>query len=573
MVRRKILLSVFCSFILLTLKVYAQPSYPKNYFRSPVSYPITLAGSFGELRRNHFHSGIDIRTGGVEGKPIYAVADGYVSRVNVSPGGFGKALYVAHPNGYTSLYGHLKSFAGTIGIWVKAHQYKNESFAFDTEVAAGVLKVKKGDIIAFSGNSGSSGGPHLHFEIRDSKTQEIIDPFDFGLMQPDDVPPRITLLKIYPFDDNSLVNFSDKALSVPVSCSAGICAIKVSDTIRVSGNIIFGIEPSDNADGGLKTGIHTIQLTVDGAAVFSQNMDRFAFSETRYANSLKDYPAFVHGKRKIQRSYVAPNNKLTIYGDVKNRGILNFTDRKAHRVQYVVKDVFGNSARLSFWVKSHPPAGGRPKPFYTGSQLLTYKEDNHFERSGIKFDVPKEALYEDLAFEYDVTGPAGGSYADVHHLQDNLTPLHTFCTLSIKTNGLPPSETGRAVIVQVSGNKHSSVGGKYAGGYVTAQIREFGNYTVMVDATPPVIRPVNIFDNKKVGKQYSILVKISDNLSGIKSYRGTLNGRWILMDYDAKSSQLIYAFDDMIKPGKNFFVLNVTDAVGNSTRYEATLIR
>lgn len=571
---KTIRLTFFFLLVLLVIQAAGQTNYPKNYFRSPVSFPVTLAGSFGELRKNHFHSGIDIRTEGVQGKPVYAIADGYVSRVNVSPGGFGKALYITHPNGYTSLYGHLKSYAGAIGAWVKAQQYKNESFAIDTEVPQGLLKVKKGDLVAYSGNSGASGGPHLHFEIRDAKTQEIIDPLDFGFMQPDDIPPRISWLKVYPMDDNSLVNFANKALLVPVACSGAICSLKVTDTIKVSGNIIFGIEPSDIAEGGLKTGVHSIQLSVDGEVVFTQSMDRFAFAETRYANSLMDYPAFIQAKRKIQRSYVAPNNKLTVYGEVKNRGVLNFTDRKAHRIQYVVKDVFGNATKLSFWVKSHPPAGGRPKPAYTGEQLLTYKNDNHFERPGIKLDIPKEALYDDLPFEYEVTGAAGGSYADVYHLQNNLTPLHTFCTLSLKANGLPAAMADKAVIVQVlPGNRHASVGGKFSGGYVTTQIREFGNYTVLVDATPPVIKPVNVFNNKKIGKQYSILVKISDNLSGIKSYRGTLNGRWILMDYDAKSNQLSYIFDEMIKPGKNVFVLTVTDGSGNSSRYEATLIR
>ncbi len=566
--------AVLCLLAMLVSQAYGQVTYPKNYFRSPVSFNVTLAGSFGEIRRNHFHSGIDIRTEGVQGKPIYAIADGYVSRVNVSAGGFGKALYITHPNGYTSLYGHLRSYAGAIAVWVNSQQYKNESFALDTEVPAGVLKVKKGDLIAYSGNSGASGGPHLHFEIRDAKTQEIIDPLFFGFMQPDDIPPRIAWLKVYPMDDNSMVNFAGKALLVPASGSGGNFSLKLADTIKVSGNIIFGIEPSDITEGGLKTGVYSIQLSVDGETIFTQTMDRFAFAETRYANSLMDYPAFVQQKRKIQRSYVAPNNRLSVYSEVKNRGVLTFTDRKAHRVQYVVKDVFGNAARLNFWVRSHPPAGSRPKPVYTGSQLFTYKEDNHFERDGIRFDVPKEALYEELPFEYEVTEASGGSYAQVHHLHNNLTPLHTFCSLSIKTRGLPESLAGKAVIVQVfPGNKRSSVGGKYSEGYVTAQIREFGNYTVMVDVTPPVIRPVNVFNNKKVAKQNSILVKISDNLSGIKTYRGTLNGRWILMDFDAKSNQLTYVFDQMMKPGKNIFVLTVTDGVGNSTRYEATLNR
>lgn len=576
MMHRRCLAAVVLLLLLMvpSMAVIGQKASPKNYFRSPVGFPITLSGSFGELRSNHLHSGIDIRTQGVSGKPVYAIADGYVSRVNVSPVGFGKALYINHPNGYTSLYGHLQSYAGPIATWVKGEHYKKESFAMDVEVPAGLLKVKKGDIVAYTGNSGSSGGPHLHFELRDTRTQEIIDPLSFGFMPPDKIPPRIAWLKVYPMDANSMVNFTNNPLLIPVTSDGGISSIKMADTIKVSGNISFGIEPSDMADGGLKTGIHSIELTVDGERIFSQTIERFAFSETRYANSLKDYPAFIQAKRKIQRSYVAPNNKLSVYNDVVNRGVVNFTDRRAHRIQYVVKDVFGNTNKLGFWVTSHPPASGRPKPLYAGDQLLTYKTDNIFERPGIKFEVPKEALYEELPFEYSVTGATGGSYAEVHHLHNNLTPLHTFCTLSVKAKGLPSDKTSKALIVKVSpGNKFSSVGGSYADGYVTTKIREFGNYTIAIDDIPPVVKPVNVFNNKKVSKQSTIQVKMSDNLAGIKTYRGTLNGRWILMDYDAKSSSLTYRFDDRMKPGKNRFVLVVTDGVGNSTRYEASLIR
>ncbi len=554
-----------------------QQQYPKNYFCSPVSFTVSLAGSFGEIRRNHFHSGIDIRTGGVQGKPVYAIADGYVSRVNISPGGFGKALYITHPNGYTSLYAHLRNYGGAIAGWVKAQQVKKESFALDTEVPEGALKVKKGELIAFSGNSGASGGPHLHFEIRDAKTQEIIDPLDFGFMKADGIPPKIAWVKIYPLGENSMVNFSDKAALIPVAGSGGNFRLKMEDTVKVSGNIIFGIETSDNAEGGLKTGVHVIELTVDGEKVFSQNIERFAFAETRYVNSLMDYPAFVQNKRKIQRSYVAPNNKLDIYSGLKNRGILNFQDSKTHKIQYVVKDAFGNPATLVFYVRSHPPAnlGGRQNNVeQKNNQVLTYKTDNHFERSGLKFEVPGEALYDDLPFEYSVTSPVMGSYAGVHHLQNQYTPLHTWCLLSIKTDNLPKNLESKAVIVAVSsGNKFAAKGGTWENGWITCKIRDFGNYTVTTDTEPPVIKAVNVFPKKKVAKQSSILVKISDNLAGIKTYRGTLNGKWILMDYDEKNRLLSYAFDEMMKPGKNLFVLTVTDAVGNSSRYEANLIR
>ena len=556
--------------------VRAQHQYPKDYFRSPVDFHISLAGSFGEIRKNHFHSGIDIRTDGVQGKPVYAIADGYVSRINVSAGGFGKALYITHPNGYTSLYGHLKGYAGSIAGWVKTQQYKKESFAIDVEVPPGILKVKKGDLVAWSGNSGASGGPHLHFEIRDAGTQEIIDPLDFGFMKPGGITPEINYVKIYPYDDNSMVNLTANPLLIPVTGSNGHYNLKLIDSVKVSGNIIFGIETSAIAEGGMKTGVHNIILSVDGARVYTQNIDRFAFSETRYVNSLMDYPAFLQNRRKIQRSYVAPNNKLSVYSEVKNQGVVNFGDAKAHKIQYIVSDAFGKASTLEFWVMSHPPAnkGEISKPVNSGSRMMSYKTDNHFEQNNIRFDVPKEAIYEDLLFEYQVTQPVKGSFAGVHHLHNEYTPLHTFCTLSIKAENLPKNLTDNAVIVAVgTGNSFASKGGTFENGWVTTKIRDFGNYTVTVDTEPPVIKPVNIFPNKKVKKQFSIMMKLNDNLSGIKTYRGTLNGKWILMDYDEKNRLLTYVFDEMMRPGKNIFVLRVTDGVGNSTRYEAALIR
>ena len=257
-----------------------QSPYPKNYFRSPVDFGIFLSGSFGEVRKNHFHSGIDIRTEGATGKPVRAVADGYVQRINVSPVGFGKALYIVHPNGFTSVYGHLDRFNSKIGAWSRAEQYKQESFALDISLQPGVLPVKKGDIIAYSGNSGSSGGPHLHFEIRDAGTQETINPLLFGLSVKDMVPPKIYSIRIYPFDDNGLVNFADNPCSRDVSGSDGRYFIKSKDTVRVSGNIIFGIEAFDYLnDSELKTGITTIELWVDTIRNFSQTLDRFGHQQ------------------------------------------------------------------------------------------------------------------------------------------------------------------------------------------------------------------------------------------------------------------------------------------------------
>jgi len=571
-----ILLSLLIPGLLMSGSSKAQSRYPKNYFRSPVDFPILLAGGFGDVRQNHFHSGIDIRTGGEEGKPVYAIADGYISRINISSSGFGKALYITHPNGFTSVYGHLKKLHGVIGNWIREQQYKKESFEIDTPVDPGVLRVKKGDIIAYSGNTGLSEGPHLHFEIRDAATQEIINPMLFGLPFRDSAPPKIYNVRIYPFDENSKVNFTGNPVTLAVNASGPDCKLSLKDTVKVSGNIIFGIQALDfSNDTGSRDGITSIELFIDTVCYFTQKIERFAFAETRYANSELDYPQVIKNGQRIMRSYIAPNNKLSMYGRNKNNGIVNFMDGKAHKVLYIVKDAFGNTSRLTFWVKSHlPVAGGIPENRMPKGNLLACGKNNHFSAEGIVFDLPSDALYEDLDFIYSASAPVRGSYTPVYHLQNNLVPIHSACTLSIKADGVPRALVSKAVIVKVDANGHfSGKSSKPENNYIRTQIREFGNYTVAVDTTPPVIKPVNVAQNRNVGKQQNLILKISDNLSGIQSYRGTVNGKWILMDFDAKSDLLVYTFDDRIKPGKNSFRLVVKDAVGNETVYQATLIR
>jgi murein DD-endopeptidase MepM/ murein hydrolase activator NlpD len=553
-----------------------QSKYPKNYFRSPVDFGIFLSGSFGEVRKNHFHSGIDIRTEGVSGKPVRAIADGYVQRINISPTGFGKALYIAHANGFVSVYGHLDKFNQKIQAWTRTEQYKQESFALDISVQPGVLPVKKGDIIAYSGNSGSSGGPHLHFEIRDAGTQETINPLLFGLSVKDFVPPRIYSVRIYPYGDNSLVNFADNPLALDVSGSDGRYSVRSQDTVRVTGNIIFGIEAFDYLnDSELKTGITTIELKVDTTKYFSLTLDRFSFAETRYVNSIIDYSLFIKAGKKIQRSYVAPNNKMSIYSGLVHKGVVNFVDSRTHKVQYIVKDVYGNKSELTFWVKSHPPPpAGRFVEKKPEGTLFSCRSDNHFANNDLIFELPEGALYEDLYFLYSTSEPLKGGYSKVHHLHNETVPVQSSCHLSIKTEGLPKNVESKALIVKVEGpSKYSSRGGKWDNGFIKTQVKEFGDYMVMVDTTAPTIRPVNVSPGKKLSKQSTIKIKISDNLAGIKSYRGILNGKWILMDYDAKNQLLTYSFDDRIRTGKNDFILTVRDNSGNEAVYKASLIK
>jgi len=568
---------LFFCFLVVSIQTPAQSDYTAGYFRSPVDFSLSLSGSFGEIRPDHFHSGIDIRTGGQIGKPVYAVADGYVSRIFVSPWGFGKAVYINHPSGHTTVYGHLHRFGGEIATYTRNQQYKRESFSMDVTVPTGQIQVRKGEVIGYSGNSGSSGGPHLHFEIRDMRTQEPMDPLAFGIPVKDNIRPKIRWVKIYPYDEYSIVNFVNQPLMTKAVGGGGSYGISLKDTIMVSGNIIFGIEAYDYHDNSsIRCGIKSIDLFVDDEKVFGQQIDRYAFKDTRYVNAILDYPQNKKNKQRIQRSYVSSGNWLDVFHDVVNNGIIGFYDLDLHKIRYIIKDVHGNTSKLTFWVKSHPPAPGGTKPRETSEpqNIFSWDIPNSFENSNIRLKMPAMALYEDIDFGYRSSLPVNGSYARVHELHDEGTPIHFRCTLSIRAETLPRWLESKALIVKVGkNNKFTSKGGSFKDGFVTIRIREFGKYTISVDTIAPTIKPVNIYNSKNISKQQTITLTISDEFSGIKRYRGTLNGRWILMDFDAKRKRLVYKYDERIKTGSNKFHLVVTDGVGNKTEYKATLIR
>jgi len=562
---------------LIIVSGFTQSAYPQHLFRSPVDFELSLSGTYGEIRPDHFHSGIDIRTDGQTGKPVYAAMDGYVSRIFVSPWGFGKALYITHSSGYTTVYGHLDRFHGEIAMYAREQQYRNESFTIDVTVPAGKIRVRKGEVIGYSGNSGSSAGPHLHFEIRDARTQEPLDPLSFGIPIRDDIPPQIRSVKIYPYGTSGMVNFTDSPVALQAMGDHGSYRLQTRDTIMVTGDVIFGIEAYDFLNSSsIRCGIKSIELDVDDGKVFGQTVERYAFADTRYVNAILDYPQNQRNKQRFFRSYIAPGNRLNIFEGVINRGIVSFTDRSPHRIQYVVKDAHGNTSRITFWVKSHPsaPIGARPQEEKTPENLFVWNRENSFSTDFIEFSMPANALYEDLEFTYRTSPPVHGSYSRVHILHNDETPIHLSSSISIRAETLPRWLESKAVLVKVEkGGKFVSQGGAFRDGFLTGKIREFGEYTISADTVPPKITPINVYHNKNISKQSTIVLNISDDFTGITSYRGTLNGRWILMDYDPKLSRLVYRYDDRIRPGENAFKLVVTDGVGNRTEYNATLIR
>lgn len=569
---RRICFSFFISLLIPTLS-NAQQSYPKDDFIAPVEFPMLLSGTFAELRSNHFHSGIDIRTQGVEGKKILACADGYVSRIRISPFGFGKTVYITHPNGYSTVYAHLSGFNPEIAAWSRAEQYRMEQFDVDLFPEAGLIQVKQGDVIGYSGNSGSSQGPHLHFEIRDSGTERPVNPLLFGIAVKDFTRPTINGIRLYPEGANALINGKATPFNPGIAGWGLSYRFSKSDTIEVSGGVSFGINAHDLLSGSNnKNGINRITVFNGNEKFFEWNAESFSFSETRYINSFIDYATYSSSRERFMRTKVEPNNKLSLYRKVTGNGILNIRADIVYPIRIEIADGSGNTSAIKFVIRGKVAQNGVIKPRIDG-QVFSYKRLNRFVTPHLKISMPGSCLYDSIVFEYNSTASDGNSCAPVHMIHNAETPVHDYYDLSVRVDPAYQKLAEKLVVVSLSSNdKPSSIGGKYEGGYINTRAREFGRFTVMADTVAPVIKPLNITNNKNVGKQNSIRISISDNLSGIKSYRGTLNGKWILMDYDPKNKLLEYNFDELINPGVNEFLLEVTDDAGNKSSYNALLI-
>lgn len=552
---------------------FTQVKVPAGYFRSPVDFPLNLSGSFGEMRTNHFHTGLDIRTNGTEGAKVYAIADGYVSRIKISAVGYGKAIYITHPNGYVSVFGHLQGFNSRIAAWVKKEHYKLESFEIDVFPEPGELPVKKGEVIAYSGNSGSSGGPHLHFEIRDGATQQPLNLRPLGIIIPDVIRPVITLLKIYPADANSRINGKNRELRLLVE-GTGKDYRPASGPVRLGGKIAFGISAYDkHSESGLKNGVYSVELFLDTVKIFAYRLDRLTFDEGRYVNSFLDYSELVLNKVRVQRTIIDPNNRLGIYDAVKDHGIVMFDDSLNHTLKYVVRDVAGNEAVLRFTVRGEKAfTDAMPEP---DSLWFSWDRANRFATDQVVFDVPEKVFYNDFAFRYSSRPAVKGGYSQVHEIHDETTPIHSYCTLSIRPESLPDRLRSKATLARVEENgKLSYSGGTYdENGMVTGKIRDFGNYCVAVDTVQPVIIPTSSESFRNLAGAKKIVFRIKDDFSGIGSYKGTVNGQWILMDYDAKNDQLTYEIDDRLPGGESRFRLEVADRSGNRKIFETRMFK
>lgn len=563
---RYILLIFLYCILFLDLSAQNDSKYPQDYFRSPIEGRIYLSGTFGELRSNHFHGGIDIKTGGVEGKNIHAAADGWVSRIKISPWGYGNAVYIDHPNGYTTVYGHLKELKGDAAKYVEQQQYKRQSFAVDLYMKAGQFPVKKGDIFALSGNTGGSGGPHLHFEIRETANQEIINPLLFGFEVKDIITPTIRSIRIYPAEEQTTIEGKQKAQIFTLKGWGADYLLKEKDTLEIAGDFYLGINTIDKQnDTQNKNGVYEIDIFVDSNLVYSHNVERLNFASTRYINTLIDFKFYKKKQRRYQRTYQSPNNKLPIYGNVANKGIFSFNDDQYHRIQYVVKDVNDNKAILNFTVFSKSLEN--PQTLSTGNLYYPMSENN-YEDENIKIHFPSRSLYDTLSFSSSIEESNKSITGTKYHIGKVGTGLQKHIQVKLKNIQVEEKLKSKVYIGEYYKKGISAYSCNWEDeNQLTFKTRDFGEYLVLVDTIPPTIITRTKLEDSKSPKSLSFT--ITDKGSGISDYDAWFNGSWILMQYDPKKARLSCKLNNKLKE-ENTFKIIIKDDVGNSN--EETII-
>lgn len=556
--------------ILFSLNLNAQ-QYSQNDFIAPLGIPLFLSGTFGELRSNHLHSGIDIKTNGKQGLSVHAVADGYVSRIKVSPYGYGNAIYITHPSGFTSVYGHLKSFSGNMATYIRQLQYNQKSFALDIYPSKDKFIVAQKEVIGYSGNTGGSAGPHLHFEIRETESEKPVNPLLFGFDIQDNISPVIAQLAVYTFNRHTR-DFEKSLLYVENKDNRAKLVAK-SDTLLLSAGMSgFGIIAFDRLNGANnKNGLYDVQLILDNEPAYHFNFEKFSFDESRYVNALIDYCHYKTKKARIQQLFKLPGNLFSIIRSDKT-GFIKLTYEKAHQIEIRVADAYGNQKTLRFFIKAKKKGTAETEP---NGQIMPYDRQNKFVNPEIKLTIPSFGIYDTIDFQYQ-NRPANNRsiFSLIHQVHQPCTPVHFAFDLAIKSHNLPERLIDKAVIVNKKQNgRIYSIGGLYDTGWVFCSPRSFGVFYITIDTAKPSIKLLSKSYKEQIRTTGVIRFSIRDNLSGIKSYNAYVDGQWVLAGFDGKTATLSIEIPISISLGEHSLKLIVMDKKNNQNVFQSKIYK
>ena len=552
-------------------------------FGAPFDFPLLLSGNFGELRSNHFHGGLDFKTQGVVGKPLLAIADGYISKVTVTPGGYGNAIYITHDNGYTSVHGHLDRFLPEIARLVREKQYREQSFVVTLEFGPEQFRVRRGDVVAYAGNTGYSFGPHLHMEIRTTDTNEPIDPLPFYKhLITDNIAPRATHIMVYGDNRVGRTDFVGDSKEVKEVDGKVIFKARASEqessplellqqaqprlnhvnfqfsifnSLYAWGRISAAISANDYMDGTTNNyGVRYVRLYVDDKLVSHSDVDRVSFDEDLLINSWTDYHVQRTTGRWYMRSTISENNELRMLHADTSNGWVNINEERDYHFRYELEDLYGNLATYRFVVRGkHMPMDA---PLHNHLYYMDASRDNRFYAGGTELWLPNGTLFEDVELAYDVT-PSDTDLTAHYRLSDTRVPLRQSAELTIPVLPHADIDASKLYVARVDGNQRHYCGGTYRYGRITTNIKELTTYTVCVDTIAPKVTPIGEATWKKRG---TIAFRISDGETGIRSYRGTIDGRWVLFQYSSKTARLTCDLRaEGIAPGKHTIEVVVED--------------
>lgn len=542
-----------------TAQFFPKKNYPQNYFIWPVAATKALAANFGELRPNHYHMGLDCKTEKKQNLQVYAAADGYISKVKIEPYGFGRAIYINHPNGLTTLYAHLNDFLPELEEYVKEQQYLLKSWRVYLDIPANLFPVKKGGFIAYSGNTGGSQGPHLHFEIRDTKTDKVLNPSLFGFPVSDNVPPDVFRLALY---DRCISTYEQSPKLFALKKINGTYITTPPLIICNTDKVSFGISAFDryNASDN-QNGIYEAVLFDNDTPVVGFQLDSISYDETRYLNAHIDYKLKNNRGPYVQHLSKLPGYANGIYKAGNGDGVISLEDDSTHNIKISVKDANGNTSIVQFKVKRGPAVAEKTKP--DSSSLFKQKifhpgYINLFENSTISFYLPENSLYDSMRFRYnEINTNTGFTVYQLHNLN---VPLQVNFPIKIKANSPLPQ---KMVLHRFANNKNDYAKAVYENGWYKASFREFGNFQLMIDTIPPKVVPVGFKNGMNCSKLKRIAFVITDNTEELK-FTATLDGNWLRFSND-KGKTFSYVFDEKCLLGDHELKITAEDCVGNIT--------